>query len=53
MKYRVEMERKKSASEYQNMRRRVEYVEAKTDADAIAMAKKAAPQFVVLSVRKS
>ena len=52
MKYRVELERKKSADENQNNRRRVEYVDAATESDAIKKAQRRCPEFIAVEVRK-
>jgi hypothetical protein len=53
MQYRVELERKKSLSDYQNSRKRVEYVEAKNDQQALAIATRRCPEFIAISVRRS
>ena len=53
MKYRVELERKKSANEHQNSRRRVEYIDAATESDAKLKAQRRCPEFIAVAVRKS
>jgi hypothetical protein len=51
MKFRVELERKRSASEAQNSRRRVEYVEAAVAIEASRIAAMRCREFVVVTVR--
>ena len=53
MKYRVELERKKSANEYQNSRRRVEYIDAECEEAAKLKAQLRCPEFITVSVRKA
>lgn len=53
MNYRVELERKRSVNEAQNQRRRVEYVDGKTETEARMVAAKRCPEFVVVSVRRA
>lgn len=53
MKYRVELERKKSANEHQNSRRRVEYIDASGELAAKEKAQRRCPEFIAVSVRKA
>lgn len=53
MKYRVTLERKRSFNDAQNMRQRVEYIDASSESQAKLIASQRCREFVVVSVRKS
>lgn len=53
MKYRVELERKKSANKHQNSRRRVEYIDAEGEEAAKLKAQRRCSEFIAVTVRKA